>query len=48
MMGSSNTGLALRKPSLKPMEPAILKAISFESTSWYEPSKSVTLTSTIG
>ncbi|CKV14905.1 Uncharacterised protein [Mycobacterium tuberculosis] len=27
---------------------AILKAISFESTSWYEPKCSVTLTSTTG
>ena len=34
MIGSSNTGLALLAPSLKPMEPAILNAISEESTSW--------------
>ena len=34
MMGSSRTGSALAAPSLKPMEPAILKAISEESTSW--------------
>ena len=32
--GSSRTGLALRQASLKPIEPAILKAISEESTSW--------------
>ena len=48
MIGSSSTGFARRKPSLKPMEPAILNAISLESTSWYEPSNSVTLTSTTG
>ena len=47
-MGSSSTGLALRMPSLKPIEPAILNAFSFESTSWYEPKNSVTLTSTTG
>src|SRR5256885_12653708 len=33
MIGSSSTGLARLKPSLKPIEPAILNAISFESTS---------------
>ena len=48
MIGSSSTGFALRKPSLKPIEPAILNAISFESTSWYEPSNTVTFTSTTG
>src|SRR6185312_1663768 len=48
MIGSRRTGFARRKPSLKPMEPAILNAISLESTSWYEPSNSVTLTSTTG
>src|SRR5206468_3622656 len=48
MIGSSSTGLARLKPSLKPIEPAILNAISFESTSWYEPSNSVTFTSTTG
>ncbi len=31
--GSSSTGLALRAASLKAIEPAILKAISLESTS---------------
>ena len=29
--------MALRQPSLKPNEAAILNAFSFESTSWYEP-----------
>ena len=36
------------KASLMAIEPAILKAISDESTSWYEPSKRVTLMSTTG
>ena len=36
------------KASLIAMDPAILKAISDESTSWNEPSNSVTLMSTIG
>ena len=40
--------MALRHASLKPIEPAILNAISDESTSWYEPSSSATLTSTTG
>src|SRR6185312_16318765 len=48
MIGSSSTGLARLKPSLKPIEPAILNAISLESTSWYEPSNRVILTSTTG
>ena len=48
MIGSSSTGFALAKPSLKAIEPAILNAISLESTSWYEPSVSATFTSTIG
>ena len=34
--------------SLNAIEPAILNAISFESTSWYEPSNNVTFTSTTG
>ena len=34
MMGSSSVGSALRMASLKAMEPAILNAISEESTSW--------------
>eukprot|EP01139_Manchomonas_bermudensis_P004031 Amastigsp_a16226_7.p2 type:complete len:109 gc:universal Amastigsp_a16226_7:580-254(-) len=48
IIGSSNTGSALRIPSLKPIEAAILNAFSFESTSWYEPSNNVTFTSTTG
>ena len=48
MIGSSRTGLALRAASLKAIEPAILNAISEESTSWYEPSIRMTRTSTIG
>ena len=32
--GSNRTGLARRAASLNAMEPAILNAISFESTSW--------------
>ena len=48
MMGSSRQGLAFRQASLKAMEPAILKAISEESTSWKEPSYRVTFTSTTG
>ena len=46
--GSSRAGLALRAASLKAIEPAILKAISEESTSWYWPSRSDALTPTIG
>ena len=46
MIGSVSTGSALRIASLKAIEPAILNAISDESTSWYEPSLSVTFTST--
>jgi hypothetical protein len=38
----------LAKASLMAMEPAILNAISDESTSWYDPSNRVTLTSTTG
>jgi hypothetical protein len=34
MIGSSRTGPAFAHASLKAMEPAILKAISEESTSW--------------
>src|SRR5690349_22513612 len=48
MSGSSRAGLALRAASLKTIEPAILKAISEESTSWYWPSMRVALTPTIG
>ena len=48
MIGSRMVGSAFSTASLRAIEPAILKAISDESTSWNEPSKSVTLTSTIG
>ena len=37
MTGSSSTGLAARIAFLIAMDPAILKAISEESTSWYDP-----------
>ena len=47
--GSSRAGLALRAASLKAIEPAILKAISEESTSWYCTSRSdAALTPTMG
>ena len=48
MIGSSSVGVAARMPSLKAKIAAILNAFSFESTSWYEPSVSVTLASTTG
>jgi len=48
IMGSRITGSAFFIPSLKAMEAATLNAISEESTSWYEPSYKVTLTSTTG
>jgi len=47
-MGSSSVGLHCSTPFLNPMEPAILKAISDESTVWKDPSKSETRTSTTG
>ena len=34
IIGSSNTGFALRAASLKAIDPAILNASSEESTSW--------------
>ena len=37
MIGSRMTGLARFAASLIAIEPAILNAISLESTSWYEP-----------
>ena len=46
--GSSTTMPALAMASLKPIEPAILKLISDESTEWYLPSKHSTRTSTTG
>ena len=48
MMGSLMIGPAARFASLNAIEPAILNAISFESTSWYEPSKTTTLKSVMG
>ena len=48
MTGSSSTGLARLAASFSASEPAILKAISEESVSWYLPSVSVARTSTIG
>ena len=48
MIGSRMAGSAFAKASLTAIEPAILNAISDESTSWYEPSNRVTLTSTTG
>ena len=48
MTGSRITGSALRAASFTAMEPAILNAISDESTSWKEPSMSVARTSTMG
>ncbi len=38
MIGSSSTGLAFFEASWKAIEPAILNAISDESTSWKLPS----------
>ena len=46
--GSSSFGFARFIASLNAIEPAILKARSLESTSWYEPSTSSTFTSTTG
>ncbi len=46
--GSSSFGFARCIALLKAIEPATLNAISLESTSWYEPSTSVTRTSTTG
>jgi len=48
MIGSSSTGFARLKPSLKPIEPAILNAISFESTSVVRAVEQRDLTSTTG
>ena len=46
--GSSRTGLARATAALSASEPAIRKAISEESVSWYLPSVRVTRTSTRG
>ena len=48
MIGSSNIGLAFRAADCNAIEPAILNAISDESTSWNEPSYKVAFISTIG
>ena len=48
IIGSSSAGSALRAASLSAIEPAILNAISDESTSWYWPSSSVSLIPTSG
>ena len=48
MIGSRMIGRAFLAASWNAIEPAILNAISEESTSWYEPSKSSTWTSVIG
>lgn len=48
IIGSSSAGSALRAASFSAIEPAILNAISDESTSWYWPSTSVSLTPTSG
>ena len=44
MIGSSRTGSALRNVSRKQSRAQIWKAMSDESTSWYEPSWSIILT----
>ena len=46
--GSRIAGSAFTTPSLAAMLPAILNAISDESTSWYEPSMRVALMSITG
>ena len=48
MIGSRMVGRARVIASLKASEPASLKDNSLESTSWYEPSITVTRKSTIG
>ena len=48
MTGSSRRGRALAIAAFMAMDPAILKAISLESTSWKDPSRRLTLTSTRG
>ena len=48
MIGSISVGWAFSMASLNAIEPAILNAISDESTEWCCPSKSVTFTSWIG
>ena len=48
MIGSIRVGWAFSIASLNAIEPAILNAISDESTEWCWPSKTVTLTSRTG
>ena len=48
MIGSRSTALHFSLAAFKAIDAAILKAISDESTSWYDPSNNVALTSTIG
>ena len=48
MIGSISTGLAISAALRKAIWPAILNAISEESTSWYWPSTRLALTSTVG
>ena len=48
MTGSRMTGSALATAALAAIDPAILNAISDESTSWYEPSMRVALASMTG
>ena len=48
MTGSSRTGPASRAAAWAPIEPAIWKAISLESSSWKLPPVSVTATSITG
>ena len=47
-MGSSMIARALLIASMKARLPAVMKAISFESTSWYLPSYTITRTSCTG
>ena len=48
MIGSSSTGSAFEYASLNAIDPAILNAISDESTVWYWPSTSRTVTPCTG
>ena len=46
--GSRMMGPACSQQARKPMRAAVLKAISLESTEWYDPSNTVHLISTMG
>jgi hypothetical protein len=48
MIGSKSVAPAFAMASFQASEPAILNAISEESTSWYWPSRSRTAKSTTG